>query len=89
MIRGFPRPAAGIHGCKGFGVWRTDKTTTNQHDDTEIRIFLHTEFTEPIELFLRNEQNICYQMGIKSTEFVADFVTMAGAMGTDDEDVKL
>ena len=68
---------------KVFGVWRTDKTTTNLHDDTEIRIFLHTEFTEPTELFLRNEQNICYQMGIKSTEFVADFVATAGAVGTE------
>ena len=26
---------------------------------------------------------------LESTEFVADFVTTAGAMGTDDEDVKL
>ena len=29
---------------------------------------------------------MCYHTGIESTEFVADFVTTAGAMGTDDED---
>ena len=29
---------------------------------------------------------MCYHTGIESTELVADFVTTAGAMGTDDED---
>ena len=41
----------------------------------------HTESTEPTELFLRNEQNMCYHTGIESTEFVADFVATAGAVG--------
>ena len=40
----------------------------------------HTESTEPTELFLRNEQNMCYHTGIESTELVADFVTTAGAV---------
>ena len=47
---------------------------------------VHTEFTEYTELFLRNEHNICYQKQLESTEFVVDFVTTAGAVGTDDED---
>ena len=29
---------------------------------------------------------MCYHTGIESTEFVVDFVTTAGAMGTDNED---
>ena len=52
----------------------------------ENRNIFHTESTEPTELFLRNEQNMCYHTEIESTEFVADFVTTAGAVATDDED---
>ena len=57
----------------------------NQREKWNI---FHTEFTENTELFLRNEQNICYQKQLESTEFVVDFVTTAGAVGTDDEDDK-
>ena len=31
----------------------------------ENRNIFHTEFTEPTELFLRNEQNMCYHTGIR------------------------
>ena len=51
----------------------------------ENRNIFHTEFTEPTELFLRNEQNICYQMELESTESVADFVATAGAVKTKTE----
>ena len=36
-----------------------------KNNQRENRNIFHTESTEPTELFLRNEQNICYQMGIR------------------------
>jgi hypothetical protein len=56
-----------------------------RNNQFENRNIFHTEFTEPTELFLRNEQNSAIIQELESTEFVADFVTTAGAVKTKTE----
>ena len=60
-----------------------------KNNQRENRNIFHTEFTEPTETFLHRRINNPYMEQMESTELVADFVTTAGAMGTDDEDDKL